>query len=775
MPKKLHLQRENMDRIFISIYYYLQKNKRVAAIAALVFLFISGYFALKINFDEDISQILPKNDKADVTAKVISQLNFSDKIIVLIEARNSADQEVLYETADLFLEKTRPLKPYFKSIDGKVDDDQIAETFGFVQNHLPLFLEESDYKLITEKISPEKIKDAMQQNYQSLLSPSGLVTKNFIQKDPLGITMLGLQKLQKLNVSEDFRIENNYLISSNGKNLLLFIDPKFGGSETKNNEIFIENLEKIQTDINKKFAEKTELSYFGSTFIAVANAKQIKKDIQSTVLISSAILLLLLIFYFRNFLAPVIIFVPTIFGAAFGLLLMYFFRDKISAISLSVSAVLIGITIDYALHILTHYKHNANIEEVFKEITQPIMMSAITTAISFLCLVFVRSEALKDLGIFACITVLASALFTLIIIPQIYKPPVSEHKNLTVIDKIGAYPYEKNKALIILSSIVILASFFGWKHVRFNQNINDLNYVPQVMKTNEKKLEKLSDLTDKSIYTVSYGDTETEALQNSFEFSKFLQAEEKSGKILSYTSVSDLVLSEKEQQKKIKIWNEFWTPEKIKATLQSVEKNAAVLGFREDAFSELTQMLEKKYLPVPLSEYQKLKALRLSEFRNGEKGFYSYTTVVKIDEKNRSAFIKNAEKHPNLLAIDRQQLNENFLGLLKNDFNTLINYSLIAVITIFLLFFRNIDLTVMAVIPIVLSGIVTAGMLYFMGLELNIFSTIVCTLIFGAGVDFNIFLTQALQKELTTGENQLPRYRVSIILALLTTVLAIGS
>lgn len=48
-------------------------------------------------------------------------------------------------------------------------------------------------------------------------------------------------------------------------------------------------------------------------------------------------------------------------------------------------------------------------------------------------------------------------------------------------------------------------------------------------------------------------------------------------------------------------------------------------------------------------------------------------------------------------------------------------------------------------------------------------------LVFGVGDDFSIFLTQAMQKEHTTGKNELPTYRISIILAVFTTILSIGS
>jgi predicted RND superfamily exporter protein len=114
-------------------------------------------------------------------------------------------------------------------------------------------------------------------------------------------------------------------------------------------------------------------------------------------------------------------------------LILYFIKDKISAISLSVGAILIGITIDYALHILTHYKHNNNIEELYKEITQPIILSSATTAVSFLCLVFVRSEALKDLGLFAAITVILSSVTALIIVPQLYHPKKKKKQSIQIL------------------------------------------------------------------------------------------------------------------------------------------------------------------------------------------------------------------------------------------------------------------------------------------------------------------------------------------------------
>lgn len=765
-----------MHRFFIFLYYLISKNKILTVFTALGIAALCVFFASKINFEEDINQIIPKNEKSDLTAKVLKQLNFSDKIIVIIENKSNEDSFQLSETADTFLQKIDPLQKYIGSVQGKVNDNEISETFDFVSQNLPLFLNENDYKEIDRKLQKDSIAQQVENNYISLASPTSLVTKEFIKKDPLGLTFMGIKKLNALNISKDFKLEDSYIVTKDGKNLLLFIDPKNKSNDTKANEFFVDQLNSIKDQLNKQFKGKTEISYFGSPVIAVANAKQIKKDIQNTVVISMTVLLILLIYYFRNFFTPIIVFLPTVFSVLLALLILYFIKDKISAISLSVGAILIGITIDYALHILTHYKHNNNIEELYKEITQPIILSSATTAVSFLCLVFVRSEALKDLGLFAAITVILSSITALIIVPQLYKPKNSEEKhNTNFIDRIGSYPYEKNKPLIIGCSVIILICLFGFRHVGFNEDIGDLNYIPKDLKISEAKLQKLSDITSKSIYTISYGNSEEEALARNSELSSFLEKEKKEGKILSYNSIGNIVLSEKDQQKKIDEWKGFWDTHKKNQTIAELVNNGSKFGFNSSAFDNFNGILNKNYTALSLKDYEKVKALQISEFMSNENGFYTVSNVVKVDENKRDAFIKDIEKKHDAIAIDRQQMNENFLGLLKRDFSTLINYSLLAIILTIIVFFRNFELTLLTMFPIVLTGVVTAGVLYFLGLELNIFSTVVCTLVFGVGDDFSIFLTQAMQKEHTTGKNELPTYRTSIILAVFTTILSIGS
>ena len=764
-----------MHKFFIRVHYFVQKNKLLSLATAFLFLIVFGFFASKIKFEEDITRIIPKNENADVATKVLKQLNFSDKITVIIEKDKNGSIDDLTQTATDFIDSLHSCEPYIKNIQGKVDDENIQQTFDFVYQNLPYFLDENDYATLEKKLTNDSISKQVESNYRTLISPTGIIAKDFIVNDPLGISFIALKKLQQLSIGDDFILKDGFIITKDESTLLLFINPKLSGSETEKNTLFVDELNDIKSKFNEVNQGKVTLDYFGSSFIAVANAKQIKTDILTTILVSLGTLMLILILFYRKLLIPVIIFIPTIFGVVTAIACLYFIRGTISAISLSVGAVLLGVTIDYSLHILTHYKHNNDLKTVYKDITMPLVMSSTTTAVAFLCLLFVNSEALKDLGIFAAISVVVSAFFSLLLIPHLYKPKNNTIPKDNVLDKLAAFSFENNKILIGITTVVIIISFFTFGKVSFNNNLSELNFIPDEIKKTEEKLEKKTNLTSKSIYLAAYGNSIEEAIQNNSKLFDKLSLEKSENKIINFSSIGGIVLSKEAQTEKLQLWNSFWTSNKKQFVQNALVSNGNTIGFKPTMHQGFYDLLNQKFELLSFDDYKQLNALFLDEFVASKNGFYTITSVAKVSDSQRDKFVNSIDSKSNVLAIDRQQMNETFLGKLRDDFNSLVNYSFIAVVLILFVFFRRAELVIVSTIPIVLTGVVTAGVMWFFDIQLNIFSTIVCTLIFGHGVDFSIFMTSALQKEYTTGKNEMPTYRTSIILAALTTILAIGA
>ncbi|WP_300565708.1 MMPL family transporter, partial [Flavobacterium sp.] len=775
-----------MQYYFIGLHYFVKKNKLLSTGIAFCFLVLLGFFASQIKFEEDITQMIPSNDQSGVTSKVLSQVNFADKITVIISSKKEGSPDDLTNCANTFLDSVNVnCTPYIKKIQGKIEEENIQETFDFVYNNLPLFLDQKDYEAIQNKIQKDSLTTIVEGNYRSLISPTGIVTKDFILKDPLGISFMALKKLQQLSVGDDFQLENGFILTKDKKNLLLFITPKLPANETDKNTFFIEKLNKIKSNLNAKLGSKVNISYFGATPVAVANATQIKSDVQNTSIFASVTLILLLAFFYRSISTPLIIFIPSLCGAAFALAVLYLTKGTISAISLGISSILLGETTDYSIYVLTHLRNNKNVKLLYKDISKPLLLCGVTTAITFLCLFFIKSEVLKDLGIFAALSVMATTVFSLILIPLLYKISnikeeesiASEAKEIkeSFIDKLGSYTYSKNKWLVIGVFILLIVSLFTYSKVTFNNDLSALNFMIPELKKAEKYLENISNNgASKSIYLVTYGDSYEAALENNNLLFNTLKTEKNKNEILNFSSIGGVIFSKEMQQQKLEDWNHFWTIENKSNLKNQLISNGNQFGFKANSFDAFYQTLDKKFNTISFEEYAKVNSFFLEEFVSQKNGFHTVSSLVQVANNKRDSFVNGIKKQANLVIIDRQETNETFLGVLKKNFENLVDYSFIAIFFILLLAFRRLELVIVSIIPIMISWIFTTGIMGLFGLQFNVVNIIVCTLVFGIGVDYSIFMTTALQKEFTFGKIELPTYRTSILLSVMTTILGIG-
>jgi len=159
---------------------------------------------------------------------------------------------------------------------------------------------------------------------------------------------------------------------------------------------------------------------------------------------------------------------------------------------------------------------------------------------------------------------------------------------------------------------------------------------------------------------------------------------------------------------------------------------------------------------------------------SSSKEFNTAVSLVKLKGLQKDNLEQIVKEIPNTVLIDRKEISESFLGGLKDNFSNLIKYSFLAIVIILLVFFRNLELTVLTIIPIVITWFITLGIMALFGIQFTIFNVIISTFIFGLGVDYSIFITNALVKDYTFGTKEINTYKVSIILSVITTLLGVG-
>jgi len=763
-----------MDTFFYSTYHKIKNNGRVALVLLILLVGVLGFLTFQIRFEEDITKLIPRSEENKDLQKVLETVKFTDKIVVNIRKQGGTTDELLDYASNFVDSVNAKTSKYVKNIQGNVSDDAVLETIDFVYGNLPLFLDAEDYTNISAKLNRDSIALITQNNYKQLTSPSGIISKEIILKDPLGISFDGLKKLQKLGIDDKFKLKNGFLITENKKNILLFITPIFGTGDAKQNEIFTNSLNKIEQNLTRKYKNTITNDYYGAAFIAVANAKQIKADIQFTVSIALTVLIIIFIFFYKRWTIPLILFVPTLFGGLLSVAFLYLLRGQISAISLGIGSVLLGVTLDYSLHIVTHIRNNANIKTLFAEVTKPIIMSSLTTALAFLCLLFIDSPALQDLGIFAAVSVLGASLSALIFIPQVYKNDAVVLRKKTLLDKIAAYDFHKNKILLGCLSVLLVVSVFSYNKVIFNKDINELNYEPENLLQAKNRLDSITDIASKSVYVASYGTDFQKVLEANESATEKLEKFKEQNKNISFNSISALVLSEKKQVQKIGNWKQFWSDGVSEKTENLLIESGNEVGFKPITFQKFYKLIKTDFNPISLEDYGTLPNFEVADFVNTKDGYTAVTTLVNADKQDAAKLKTLFKDSSNTLLIDRQQINESLLNNLKTHFNSLIWYCLGVVMLILLLFYQNWKLLIVTAVPIFLTWLLTIGLMGIFDFHFNIFNIIISTFIFGLGIDYSIFITNGMLTEFKSGAHSLTTHKTSIMLSMLTTILGVG-
>ncbi len=767
-----------MEKILVNIYNFFEKRPLAFYASFFISFLLIGWFAFQVKFEEDISKILPQDKKIEKLNEVFQNSKFMDKLVVTVSAKDTtaiAEPDSLVVYADsLVKDINKRLSPFINKITDKVDDELTLELFGTVSDHLPVYLNDKDYQAIDSLITPAKVGATLEQDIRTLTSPAGIALKSMISKDPVGISFLGLKKLQQLQYDENFDLYDSYVVTKDLKHLLLFITPKYPPNNTGKNVSLLEGLDSI---INEHSTATVTASYFGATAVSAGNALQLRKDSLLTQGITVLFIIVFLGFYFKRKRAPVIILIPVLFGALFSLAAIYFIKGKISVIALGTGSVVLGIAVNYSLHVFNHYRHTKNIRQLINDLAQPMTVGSFTTIGGFLCLQFVESDMLKDLGLFAAFSLIGASLCSLIFLPHFIaskKEQASHVVQFSWIDKIASYKPEYNRYLSL--GILALTIFFGYHagKVGFESDMQKMNFMTDKLKRSENELNRINQYALQSVYLVTEGKTLNDALQNNERLVGEIDKLEDKGAIKKYSGVSSLIISDSLQRSRIEKWKQYWTQAKKDSLFATLDKEGAALKFNPSAFDQFKNMLNKDFEPVDDSSMSVVRKNFLDDYITEKPGKATVVTLVKTSPEKRQEIYKAFENEEHVTVLDKQYLTTRLVEIVNTDFSRIALLTSLLVFFVLLLMYGRIELTLVSFIPMFISWVWILGIMGLAGIQFNIINIIVSALIFGLGDDYSLFIMDGLLQEYKTGKKNLSSFKSSIILSAITTIAGLG-
>ena len=768
-----------MGGLFYRIYTFFNQRKGLFVVSLLLFLGIAVFLLTRLDFNEDTEALMPDSEQLELANEVLKASGLSDRMILMIHSTNLDEQQLIQSTNQFINQIDSATNAYILEYKLGVQEDNLLNVYGEVLDNLPILLDSTDLANCTARLTDASIASSIESGYKRMLSPAGIMWKEPFINDPLGLTGLVMQKLGEVQQSDGFTVHQGYLMDAKKETVFLFLKLKYGSNETAKNSTFLKFLNSnIKAFQQEEANGQLAIHYYGAVPVSVGNANQIKRDINITVSIALFILAVFFAFYFRNATAFFIVFLPSVFGALTSIGILSLANHSVAVISLGIGAVLLGISVDYGLHVLIHLNANRSKKKMFEDITTPILMSSLTTAIAFLCLKIVDTKAVGDLGLFAGLSVFAAAIATLIILPQFFNPKENGAKKAFAdpFDGIAKKAYHNNSKWVLSLFIISIFLLFFVPKMKFVSNMEALNYMSPKMKTAEQLLFSATGSQDEKIYAITQHVDLNEAIDKNQVFTNQLKELEENGTIKSFETVQDFLISESQKKKRIAAWNAFWGKENITELETNLNSVAKTYKIKPGTFQPfIDNISSKKQLADFEAQMPNLHEMMLSEYVLKAEEKQYIINVITLPKNNLENVIRQLPQQKATTIINLKNATTSYVDVLKNDLNKLAILTFIVVFIILLLLFGRIELALLTIVPIALSWVWTLGIMGLIGVELNITNIIITTFVFGLGVDYAIFITKGILHNYMYGEEILIDYKRGIFLSCLTTIIGLGA
>jgi len=770
-----------MSNFFIYIYNLLHNKKWLSLLllAALLLFIIPGI--LKIKFVEDISGSSTITDKTDLFGFVVNHARFSEKLVINLSV---ADTSAGYTEDDLCLKADSlaaaidaGCRGYIAKLFFKADDSLFESLISCTRDYLPIFLDERDYRGLDTMTSTVNIEKLIWSDYRKLISPASIAIRKQVLDDPLGIHALASGKLLSLQGNDQYGSYNGHVVSRDHRHLLIFITPAYPPGETGRNGELLKKLDRI-IDLKINQGKVFRAEYFGAAAVAVGNALRLKKDILLTLGIALLSIFLLLGFYFRSALVPLLGLLPAAFGGGLAIAVLACVKGSLSAIALGIGSVILGLIIDYSLYLINHYRRCGDVKQTLREMSQSIVVCALTSAGAFLCLVFLESSVLHDLGWFASVSVAGAALFALVFLPQMFSVRFTRPGSTGIsnfIDRISKIAFEKNAILMIFLGLLTLVSIFYYRKAGFETDMNTLNYMEPGLKKAGETLDSISSGRFRNIYIVATAPDREKALRLNervqVQLGKLLQDRS----VANVSGIRTLIFSDSLTNIRLGRWKKQFTAERAGKIIGEVERSAIKTGFRPGAFSGFSNMLFRPYTPPGGRIKASFEKALFSDWVSDMPGMSMITSVARVKPENIDKVYHTFGNQPGVVVFDRQKLTSIFIGRVRRDFEHLVLMSMLFVSLLLWISFGRIEPALLTAVPMYLSWFITLGFMGVSGIQFNIFNIIISSFIFGLGVDYSILIMRGIMQDYKYRTLNISSYRVSVILSSSTTLFGVAA
>ena len=628
--------------------------------------------------------------------------------------------------------------------------------------------------------------------------------------------------------------EQGYMVSKNGDMLFILVVANDDETSFTGYKDAVEQVRQLIAETRKDFPGIT-VGLTGEDVISSDEMVTTQKDVEAASMIAFAGVALLFIIAFQGVIKPLLALFCLLLGLSWTMGFTTLTVGHLNILSVVFTTILIGLGIDFGIHILERFKEERQqgkeillaLQKTLQGTGKGNFSGAITTAIAFGAMVLTDFIGIVELGwiagwgILFCMVAMLLVLPALITLEEKWRKPSylqikpSIKKERGRIDKLFDHYY----LIITVCTVLVLIASLSLQDLRFDYNLLNL----QAKGTEAVKYEmKIIESAGRSAWSAAILANSLEEVR---EKERQLKALPTVARVDSITGVipdhqkenadiirenlapllKDLEVEPNDADFSWKALNK--TLKGIQFKLQGRKGNELgqlqvagnlIKNFRKQSRQVLPRVAEQRleiFSQLLFTDYRNLiyelkanadvKLVQLEEIPEelrkrfvSKKGKYVANIFPRVDIWN----LDEREKYLN----DLKSVDPNVTGTAVHMFESTrlmtegyVNgglYAMTAIIIYVSFLFRNIRTVFFVLLPVLVGSIWTVGIMELIGLQLNMANLVILPLILGIGVVNGIHITHRYREEEDKNASVLEKSTgQAVLLSSLTTMIGFGS
>jgi predicted exporter len=720
--------------LFLRLFSRLERRRNLVIGLLLTLLTLAGLSLVRVRFDNTLDLMLPTDSPAQRMMAFLRTANFSNKIVISLEAKDTEDARgKLIDASDSLVASLQsPL--ISKVISGFSAPDLMADA-GFFLRYAPQILTSNDLALIDSEMNSGGISGVVQRLYYQLLKPEGMFMARAIRSDPLAINQMILGRLEKLSTSMgyDVTMENGHFISRDGRHTMLLLETVVpltdAAGARKVLNFLTEKLGRLPAGITGSLV-------CGHTHV-VSNEDTIQRDLGVVLSLASVAFIILYVGFFRDKRALLIFLVPAL-AAVVALAITALLFPRLSYFVIAFGPVIAGIADDYGIAVYVAIRHGSNRAESVRHIVSPVTAGALTTTAIFFAFFFSRIPGYYQLAWFCILSLLITVALALYVLPLFLKPGKTPEEH----DASPSFEAPQHSKLWLAGFVVlfVLAAVLATR-VKFDSDITRLDgTAPAILKVEDDFRAVWGTGERKEAILAVMGNSYEEVREKTDQV--YEQAVAAVG-ATQFVSLASVWPSGKTRADRARAWTAFWRDGREVKFRGLLAEQGAARGFATNAFDPFFEHLYDGAILTdePVSN-QVLVNLK-DRFVQTPNGRYQTLSFFPDTPEVGNALGRVVKDRSDAFIVSRTAM-----GSILSDAFTgeVMRTSMLAGVLIILtawLFIRSIPLTLIALSPAFSAVVGLLAIMGLMGRPLTVANLISGIVVFGLSIDFGMHILHA--------------------------------